>query len=299
MATFNGERFLAEQLDSLQKQTVTSWRLYVSDDGSTDGTMDIIKRYQAMWGADKIQYRQGPQTGLAQNFLSLACDPDIKSDYFAFCDQDDVWLPDKLSVAMLHISQSSTQDQVYAYSSRTTYTDEKLEPTGMSPLFVFPRTFRNALIQSIAGGNTMVFNQATKMLLEKVGMVPAPSHDWWLYQLVTGVGGEMYYDPESRILYRQHEKSIVGRNDSLKALIIRLWKIMSNKYSKYIDLNIQSLRLSELYLIKSNKEILEIFEIMRKAKLKDRIRLLEICGLYRQTWRGTISLIIASILKKI
>ena len=94
MATFNGEKFLAEQLDSLQIQTISNWRLYVSDDGSSDGTMDIIKRYQVLWGADKLQYRPGPQKGFAQNFLSLACDPDIKADYYAFCDQDDVWLPE-------------------------------------------------------------------------------------------------------------------------------------------------------------------------------------------------------------
>lgn len=101
MGTFNGEKYLAEQLDFLEAQTVTNWRLYVSDDGSTDATLDIIHRYQSKWGTDKIQYRLGPQKGFAQNFLSLACDTSIKADYYAFCDQDDVWLPEKLRVVDL------------------------------------------------------------------------------------------------------------------------------------------------------------------------------------------------------
>jgi glycosyltransferase involved in cell wall biosynthesis len=299
MATFNGEKFLTEQLDSLQAQAVTSWRLYVSDDGSTDATLDIIQRYQSKWGTEKMQYRAGPQKGFAQNFLSLACDPDIKADYFAFCDQDDVWLPEKLSVAIEHIARESSTGQLYAYGGRTTYTDENLKQTGMSPLFVFPRTFRNALIQSIAGGNTMVFNQATKTLLEKVGMVPTPSHDWWLYQLVTGAGGVMYYDPKPHIFYRQHEKSLVGSNTSLKSLLIRFRMLMNGRFKDWTEKNIQSLNMAINFLNLENIETLKLLEKMRNANFNDRLRLIQVSGLYRQTRRGTLSLAIASMLGKI
>jgi glycosyltransferase involved in cell wall biosynthesis len=299
MATFNGEKFLTEQLDSLQAQAATSWRLYVSDDGSTDATLDIIQRYQSKWSADKIQYRLGPQKGFAQNFLSLACDPDIKADYFAFCDQDDVWLPEKLSVAIEHIARESSTGQLYAYGGRTTYTDENLKQTGMSPLFVFPRTFRNALIQSIAGGNTMVFNQATKTLLEKVGMVPTPSHDWWLYQLVTGAGGVMYYDPKPYIFYRQHDRSLVGSNTSLKSLLIRFGMLLNGRFKKWTDQNIQSLNQAINFLKPEHIQTLKLLEKMRNANFNDRLRLIQVCGLYRQTKRGTFSLAIASMLGKI
>ena len=299
MATFNGGRFLAEQLDSLQGQNFTNWRLYVSDDGSTDVTKVIINLYQELWGDEKIQYRDGPQKGFAQNFLSLACDPGIKADYYAFCDQDDVWLPEKLSVAVEHIARKSSPGQFYAYGSRTTYTDENLKQTGMSPLFVFPRTFRNALIQSIAGGNTMVFNQATKTLLEKVGLVPTPSHDWWLYQLVTGAGGVMYYDPQPHILYRQHDKSLVGSNTSLKSLLVRLRMLMKGRFKDWTDKNIQSLNKSINFLIPENIETLKLLEKMRNANFNDRLRLMQVSGLYRQTRRGTFSMVIASMLGKI
>jgi glycosyltransferase involved in cell wall biosynthesis len=299
MATFNGEKFLTEQLDSLQAQAVTSWHLYVSDDGSTDATLDIIHRYQSKWGTEKIQYRLGPQKGFAQNFLSLACDPSIKADFYAFCDQDDVWLPEKLSVAIEHIINKSSSGQLYAYGGRTIYTDENLKQTGMSPLFVFPRTFRNALIQSIAGGNTMVFNQATKTLLESVGMVPSPSHDWWLYQLVTGAGGVMYYDPKPYIFYRQHEKSLVGSNTSLKSLFIRFRMLINGRFKDWTDKNIQSLNKAINFLKPEHLETLKLIEKMRKANFNDRLRLIQVSGLYRQTKRGTLSLAIASMLGKI
>lgn len=299
LGTYNGERFLEAQLNSLESQTVRDWKLYVGDDGSTDATLDIIHRYQMKWGADKIQCRAGPQKGFAQNFLSLACDPSIKADYYAFCDQDDVWLPEKLSVAIKHIAQESSPGQLYAYGGRTTYTDEKLKPIGVSPLFVFPRTFRNALIQSIAGGNTMVFNQATKTLLEKVGLVPTPSHDWWLYQLVTGAGGVMYYDPRPHILYRQHDRSLVGSNTSLKSLLIRFRMLMKGRFKDWTDTNIQSLNKSINFLRPENIETLKLLEKMRNANFNDRLRLMQVSGLYRQTRRGTFSLAIASMLGKI
>lgn len=299
LGTFNGERFLEAQLDSLESQTLRHWSLYVSDDGSTDATLDIIHRYQTKWGAEKINYRAGPQKGFAQNFLSLACDPSIKADYYAFCDQDDVWLPEKLSVAVEHIAFESTPEQLYAYGGRTIYTDEKLKPIGLSPIFVFPRTFRNALIQSIAGGNTMVFNQATKTLLEKVGMVPAPSHDWWLYQLVTGAGGVMYYDPKPYIFYRQHDRSLVGSNTSLKSLLIRFRMLMKGRFKDWTDKNIESLNIAIDFLETENVETLSLVEKMRNANFKDRLRLMQVSGVYRQNRRGTFSLAIASMLGKI
>lgn len=299
MCTYNGERFLETQLDSLYAQSCKKWTLYVSDDGSTDATLEIVNSYQYKWGKEKIQYRVGPQKGFAQNFLSLACDPSIKADYYAFCDQDDVWLPEKLSVAIEHIAFESSPEQLYVYSGRTTYTDENLKPIGLSPLFVFPRTFRNALIQSIAGGNTMVFNQATKTLLEKVGMVPTPSHDWWLYQLVTGAGGVIYYDPKPYIFYRQHDRSLVGSNTSLKSLLIRFGMLLSGRFRKWTDKNIESLNIAINFLKPEHIETLKLLEKMRNANFNDRLRLVHVSGLYRQTRRGTFSLVIASIFGKI
>lgn len=100
LATYNGERFLAAQLESLVHQTHQNWFLIASDDGSSDGTIKILKHYQERWPQGKLIIRRGPQGGYCKNFLTLACDKSVLADFYAFCDQDDVWLPEKLTVAI-------------------------------------------------------------------------------------------------------------------------------------------------------------------------------------------------------
>lgn len=299
LCTYNGARFLAEQLDSLESQTHQNWVVIASDDGSTDQTLEILRQYQSKWPAGKLTIRKGPQKGFCQNFLSLACDSNIRADYYAFCDQDDVWLPKKLEVALFNIAANQSPEVPYLYCGRTKYVTENLKPCGMSPLFVFPPSFRNALVQSIAGGNTMVFNQSAKNLIEKVGIVDVPSHDWWLYQLITGVEGEVFYDREPKLLYRQHEFAVVGGNNSFPAKMERVWMLLQGRFQKWNTQNITVLKQINHLLVKNHQEILRLFEVLRGAKFRDRFRLMEVCGLYRQTRRGTFSLFLAALIKKI
>ncbi len=299
MGTMNGARFLPEQLDSLEAQTHQNWLLIASDDGSTDDTLRILKAYQAKWPTEKLIIKEGPKRGFCANFLSMACDSNIKADYYAFCDQDDVWLLNKLKIAIQNIQENQEKDMPYVYCGRTIYVNKIRKIIGHSPLFVFPRTFRNALVQSIAGGNTMMFNCATKTLLEKVSVVEHTSHDWFLYQVVTGVGGKVFYDPVPQLLYRQHKEALSGENQSFSAKIERLRMVLSGDFSRFITKNIYALNQCKFLFNVSNVESQELFEKMRASKLKDRLRLLEVAGLYRQTWRGTLILIIAAIFKKI
>ena len=299
MGTMNGARFLPEQLDSLAAQTHQNWLLIASDDGSTDDTLRILKAYQAKWPVGKLIIREGPKRGFCTNFQSMACDPSIRADYYAFCDQDDVWLPAKLDVALQNIAQNQEEKVPYVYCGRTSYVNESLKKIGCSPLFAFPRTFRNALIQSIAGGNTMVFNQESKALFEKVGVVCHPSHDWWLYQLATGSGGIVYYDTQPQVRYRQHKNALVGGNHSLCARLRRMRMVFNGQFRCWSDQVILALDLATPLLTHGSKETLDLFRKMRDAKIRDRFRLMEVAGLYRQTWRGTISLIVAALFGKI
>ncbi len=119
MGTFNGEKFLREQLDSIATQTHQNWVVVASDDGSCDATLEILRDYQKRWGPERIEIRNGPQKGFAQNFLSMACDPRIKADFYAFCDQDDVWLPEKLAVAIDHIETNANLNHPYVFCGRS------------------------------------------------------------------------------------------------------------------------------------------------------------------------------------
>lgn len=299
MSTYNGEKYLAEQLQSIEDQTHKNWRLVISDDGSSDNTLAISRQFQQKWGKDRLEIRQGPKNGYSQNFLSMACDTTIRADFYAFSDQDDVWLADKLERALAYFDEYNSSELPRAYGSRTQIVDETLKPLGLSPLFSLPRSFRNALVQSIAGGNTQVFNQATKYLLEQAGPQEVVSHDWWLYQIVKGAGGIFYYNPYPTLLYRQHANALVGANSSFSARIGRIFYVLNGRFKNWNDINYRALCNIRHLLTKDNQDILEMFGRFRGARFKDRVRLLEVCGLYRQTWQGTLSLWFATIINKI
>lgn len=298
MGCYNGASFLAEQLDSIEAQTHTNWRLYVSVDGSDDGTMEILQGYQLRWGADRLVIRDGLHQGFCRNFLGLAVDQSIEADFYAFCDQDDVWLREKLSIAVSYLKlQYPKLPQVYC--SRTQYVSRNLKPLGMSTAFPYPRTFRNALVQSIAGGNTMVFNHEAKKLLNAAGLVDVPSHDWWLYILVEAAGGMVFFDFNSYILYRQHPGALVGANISLLAKWRRFVMVLQGRFKEWNNKNIAALFSVKHLIEPHNLQMMTEFERLRDSHFLHRIRMISVCGLYRQGWHGTLSLLLAALIKKI
>jgi glycosyltransferase involved in cell wall biosynthesis len=202
LCTFNGERFLAHRLDSLERQTFKNWKLIASDDGSSDQTKSILHAFRKSFAPGKVKIIDGPRRGAPANFLFLACGKNLASDYYAFCDQDDVWEADKLARAIGVLEQTGLGVPAL-YGSRTSLIDETGKTTGFSPLFPKTPTFRSALVQSIAGGNTMVFNQKACELLAFCGAdINVPSHDWWLYQVTSACGGCVHYDAYPSVRYR-------------------------------------------------------------------------------------------------
>src|SRR5262249_22563436 len=120
LCTRNGADYLQEQLASLTAQSYEHWRIVASDDGSSDATLALLGAF-AREQADeaRIEIRKGPKRGATANFLSLATDAAIGGDYFAYCDQDDVWYPQKLERAVAWL-QSVPSDTAALYCSRTT-----------------------------------------------------------------------------------------------------------------------------------------------------------------------------------
>ena len=298
LTSFNGEKFIRQQLESLFNQTFKNWQLIISDDGSSDNTKEIILEYKKIWG-EKIQLRNGPQKGFAENFLSLACDKNLIADFYAFCDQDDVWLPQKLEVTIKQISNSCLNNEPYLYCGRTVYVDEQLIAIGQSTLFQRPPSFDNSLVQSIAGGNTMVFNKASKLVIETIGVVPTPSHDWWLYQLISGVGGTVYFDPTPLVLYRQHENSIIGENKSFFNRFKRLFILFDGRFKVWIDANIKCLQMSENVLKYSANESLNTLINIRQLSLLNKIINMKSFRFYRQSSFQNLILKIAFLMNKI
>jgi glycosyltransferase involved in cell wall biosynthesis len=299
MCTYNGEDFLEEQLDSIEGQDYKDWTLHVNDDGSKDATLKILKTYQKKWGSKKLIIRQGPQKGFCQNFLQIINDKKINADLYFLSDQDDVWMPHKISHTLKKIAKlDATKPNLYC--ARTTYVSSDAKKIlGESDLFLKPPSFKNALIQSLAGGNTMAFNNHLKKVTQKYPKVDVVSHDWWLYIVNELVGGKTFYDPESTILYRQHSKSLIGANTGLISKLKRLRMLFNGTYRVYNTKHLEVFNRLYFKGIVKNIELIDRFFILRDKPLRSRYKMIYELGIYRQTWDGHLALYLGAILHKL
>lgn len=299
LCTMQGERYLRQQLDSIGNQTFTNWEVHVSDDGSNDGTFAILEEFRARWGESRLSIRSGPARGFVFNFLSLVCDTEIKADYYAYADQDDVWQADKLLRAIEWLERAP-KDRPALYCTRTCLVDENNQEIGFSPLFCKSPGFANALVQNIGGGNTMVFNSLTHMLLCYAGKgVQVAAHDWWTYLVVSGCGGVVYYDPVPSIQYRQHANNLIGSNVGWAMRLLRIRMLFRGRFRDWNSQNLGALQAISSKLTPRNRDILNAFMEVRSQSLFTRLRGICRSGIYRQTFFGNIGLIIAAILKKV
>lgn len=299
MCTYQGERFLRRQLDSIKAQTFGDWTLWVSDDRSSDGTFSILESYRRTWGEDRLIVRCGPAQGFRANFLSLACDAAIEADYFAFADQDDLWDADKLEVALRWV-ESIPAATPALYCGRTRLIDEDDRSIGQSPLFPKPFVFENAIAQSGGGGNTMVFNAAARALLIEAGAdVLVQTHDWWAYILVSGCGGRVYYDRTPKVGYRQHGKNLVGSNASWSGRLRRFHRILLGQFKAMNDRNIAALERMRHRLSPHSRYVLDEFIRARSRPLIPRVAGIRRSGIYCQTVLSNLALIGATLLKKL
>lgn len=299
LCTFQGQRFLHEQLASFETQSLKAWTLLVSDDGSSDRTLDILKVHQKQWGSRKLRLLSGPLQGFAANFLSLTCQADIKANFYAYADQDDIWEADKLERAVSWL-KTIPKDVPALYCSRTRLVDEENRTLGYSPLFKKPPSFANALMQNIGGGNTMVFNHAARKLLCLAGKdIEVVSHDWWAYILVTGCGGKVFYDAYPSVRYRQHENNLVGCNNSWRARFFRMRLLAQGRFRQWNSINIQALRRLESMMSTEHRQTLSLFAQAREHSLFLRLLTLKRSGVRRQSMAGHMSLFVAALFGKI
>lgn len=293
-----GAAFLEEQLASFAAQTRGDWRVWASDDGSTDGTAALLETCRQEWGDERLTVVRGPGRGFAANFLSLAARSDIQAAYYAFADQDDIWEPEKLARALTWL-ESVPPHQPALHCGRTRLISEQGDELGFSPLFSRPPGFANALVQSIAGGNTMVFNHAARLLLMEAGPVDVITHDWWTYLLVSGCGGVVQYDPVPMVRYRQHDDNLIGSNIGWSAWVRRGGLLFEGCYKTWNSRNLSALQQMQHRLTGQNRQTLQLFEAARHGGVCSRLKNLRRSGVYRQTVMGSIGLVAAACLNKI
>lgn len=235
MASYNGESFIKEQIQSIIDQHHTNWKLFVRDDGSKDNTVRIIKAFEHI--DDRVHLIQDKKANLGscQNFSALLQHPETEGPYIMFADQDDLWLPDKITVTLRKMleaeSEAGTGFPMLVFT-QFTYTDEKLIPINsmqhFDPVKVKEIQFRHMLVQNPAYGCTMMLNAALKKM---VGTIPmqAENHDYWI-ALTAAALGKIFYLKRRTILYRQHAKNSSGNFDN-NSFNKRFKRIFFNKYT--------------------------------------------------------------------
>lgn len=215
MATYNGESYVAEQIESIQHQTCQDWRLLVSDDCSTDGTLDVVRRYAAEDGRIRVVSEGVRHGGAKGNFFSLM--GASTSAFFMFCDQDDVWLPQKIEKEL--DEARSTEGELGSSVPIAVYTDMRVVDDTLhetAPSFLAQDRKRDVggdlrqfLSISCAAGCTMLCNAALRNLVIGTDCSAALMHDWWLCIIAASCGALVYLD-EPTVLYRQHSDNEVG-----------------------------------------------------------------------------------------
>lgn len=298
LCTCNGDRFLAEQLESLSSLQWPVIDIWASDDQSSDNTPALLESAARNWRKGRFELKTGPAKGFAANFLSLATDPGIEASYYAYCDQDDLWKPRKLDNAIAWLS-TQPDNMPALYCSRTELVDEQGQHISYSPVFKKRTCFRNAIIQNIAGGNTMVMNKAARALLVKAGRQNIISHDWWTYMLVTGAGGEVFYDIGPQIAYRQHETNQMGHNNDTKARWKRVRMLLKGTFRSWNEVNILALTEAQALLIPDSRLVLEQFRKLRNQRGFTSVYNLSRSGIFRQTRLGNIALWVAAAFGKL
>lgn len=218
MSTYNGAKYLSEQLESILAQTGVSLHILIRDDGSTDNTMSILNHFKNLHPSI-IDIYQGQNIGWKNSFFTLAKLAEDNYDdyeYFAFSDQDDIWLPDKLNRSINKLSE--LKDGPNLYCSNLTYYKDGRQSGNLRKIDVKP-SYKGCLIRNYATGCTIVFNRRLLSLFNKQKPKYPIAHDYWSYLIAT-LCGNTIIDPYSRILYRQHDSNQIGATGGF----INVWK---------------------------------------------------------------------------
>ncbi|MBQ9277896.1 MAG: glycosyltransferase family 2 protein [Lachnospiraceae bacterium] len=257
LSSYNGADHIREQIESILSQTYKDISLYVRDDGSTDGTVDILNEYEK---EGKLILYKGKNVGFIKSFLWLVRHAK-KADYYAYADQDDVWLPEKISMAVKRLDEESP-DKPLLYFSNYNLCDDDLNfiKTCDEEGLIKKPSFANALVDCMPLGFNAVFNYKAKELIAKDTPKYSCGHDWWTYILCQGLG-KVIYDNRPTVNYRR-----TGHNVSpggMSFIKFQIWRFKKFFINDYFSNCRKMLREFEYYykddLSENDKKVLALF----------------------------------------
>ena len=280
LSTYNGEQFLAEQIQSIQQQTVQDWKLLIRDDGSTDRTREIIREFVAQdsrihW----INENESKNLGVIKSFHNLA--QFEEADVYFFSDQDDVWLPQKLELSLAEARKYPAEMPLMVYMDLTVV-NQDLEVLSSSMIRSQSGHANTELVQeltenTVTGGVAMV-NHALIQLWNQTEDILM--HDWYLALLATAFGKLVYIDQPGE-LYRQHEHNVLGARTWSKR--IKKWLRPSLLFRMYWDLikksQQQAAFLLDMPLSAEKRELVAAYVTILDQPMHERWRILRQYGL--------------------
>ena len=294
MATYNGEKYIREQIESLQNQSYRNWTLLISDDGSTDNTLAIVEAMQKADHRIKIVARNAGFHSATKNFLSLL--KVSSAPYVMFCDQDDVWLRDKIETSLKAIQnkeknlEDSTPVAVFSDSYVTDELLNVINPSFVTTLCFDPRTVSlpQLVVRNVSQGATMMLNN---FLVREVKGSEIPSsfeyHDHWIAAAAKGIG-QLYYIDKPTFMYRQHSNNVVGADERI-GFLQRLFSIartfMNGDWIKKMaeDEQIFSVRANDLLCsgLPLKEDAKKQLELLASVKEKNRYAKITIIRKYK------------------
>ncbi len=289
LSMYNGEAFLAPQLRSFLGQTHHDWVLYWRDDGSTDGSVRLVSEFADEVGDARCVFTAGGGCRqITRSFLALLREARAgTAAYYAFSDQDDVWLPDKLARGVAAL-ETVPEGQPALYCAQRIVVDAEMWRTGEPGPLRRPPGFPAALTQNIAPGCTMMLNRAAADLVLASDPPDAVWHDWWCYVIVAAAGGRILADPIATVLYRQHANNHVGERRSFWHRGIAALRRGPGPFMRLLRQHVATLRAHpELLPASARQQITAIADALNGGRLV-RVRVLCLPGFVRQTWVETL-----------
>jgi glycosyltransferase involved in cell wall biosynthesis len=290
LSTYNGERFLAEQLASLAAQTHRDWVLFWRDDGSTDRTPELMREFSDDVGDGRsVRVDGDTRIGHTPSFLRVLNAAAAASfDAFAFADQDDVWLPEKLERGVRALGMAPVETPAL-YCARQVFVDDALVRIGISCRLKRAPGFPAALTQNIATGCTLMLNHAAAALVSRSRPPSSSYHDWWSYVLVTAAGGRVLADEKPSVLYRQHGDNLVGAPPSMPRRAFAALRRGPGVFMNVFRQQVAALAEQPHLLSDASREQVQAVAAGLRGGVWDRMRVLRRTrGLYRQTWPETL-----------
>lgn len=242
MSTYNGEKYIREQLDSFLKlDNYNNIKVLIRDDGSTDGTIDILMEYKEKYG---FEVYLGENLGVNGSMLWLFSNCSKNADFYALSDQDDVWLPNKFTILFNALKENYDENGIYLFASCSAITNEKLEIIGKSTVPMYGVNFYNSMIQNICPGHTQVFNKKLLDVIKFIDSSEISVIDHWIY-LISSALGKVVFTENTTVLHRQHNDNCVGYQiNVLPRLLTRIKRL---SFKKPDQMTVQLLSFLKMY----------------------------------------------------